>query len=337
MKRANTPTDSSNVSQKKSKQTAEDDEDEEEFEPIDEGNGWTQQTKSSWINTYTGEEIEFKPIHPAGKVLGTSLDIINSVVAVPHHEVVGTHGMMEQNVAAAAAAGTTWTPAPNGTQMPHPQQQQQTQQQQQIQQQNEQQIQQLQHLEARKNAIEHVFSFTRHLVNNNRANLLRACVHRLADHFVAYNGALVDEMFVACHLIDENFINNYVDQLSSTINSKGDAEQPVDLLDSNVDSSDDENVYEDDDEEEGNEEEEEDSLALHHKTEQLLHGGKESDEENGEEEEVNISQKVGGGSQCEPVVLSDDDNEESDDNGAEEAEKDAVDAIQDSSSVGLNV
>ena len=71
-----------------------------------------------------------------------------------------------------------------------------------------------------------------HIVGRNRGNLLKTVVNSFATTYVWNYPMLVDEILVRCQMMDENFIANYVKQLPDNINIKGNAEEPVDLLDS---------------------------------------------------------------------------------------------------------
>ena len=70
-----------------------------------------------------------------------------------------------------------------------------------------------------------------HIVGRNRGNLLKTVVNSFATTYVWNYPMLVDEILVRCQMMDENFIANYVKQLPDNINIKGNAEEPVDLLD----------------------------------------------------------------------------------------------------------
>jgi hypothetical protein len=189
-----------------------DDDDDDEYEPVDEGNGWTRIEEQRWLNQYTGEEIAVKPMFAASKDKFTSLDIINQVAMAPNDgQVVGLTPGVPQMISQ-MTVNHLLSPAD-------------------VAKQQEEARKAIWHVNYNKSK-QNLKEYAGHIVGHNRGNLLKTVVNSFAATYVWHYPALVDEILVRCQMMDENFIANYVKQLPDNINIKGNAEEPVDLLDS---------------------------------------------------------------------------------------------------------
>jgi len=112
--------------------------------------------------------------------------------------------------------------------------------------------QQLENQRKLNNCSTTVAQYAGHLKGANRADLLRACVNEYANHYNEYYPQLVNQMLVGCQMIDPNYIPTFVGGMPAVINSKGDAGQPVDLMDSDDDDDDDNDNDDDDGDVDGN-------------------------------------------------------------------------------------
>ena len=331
MKRAATP--SPPASQKRSKNQSNN---QGEFDPIDEGNGWEQTGPNEWTNKFTNECTDFKPTYPAAQQEGASLDL-NRAQQEGAGMVQHDPGMVQMNFAPQTATpelpqNTTLNPQYLQEMMAKQERQQreQAEQQRQIHHQRWQQADQMQQ------------TYANHLVNNNRANLLRACVQEHAERLVFHYNTQTGNILTAVQMLDPEFIPNYVNSLSSAINSKGDASQPVDLMDM-LSSSDEGSDEGGDNEGEENEVEKEERQLLRMAA---MNNGNNDQEQipsdnNGVHQSENV-EKDAAGSQDEPLVLSDDDNDDDNEEEEEDEEEEPMqipqsNSIDESSSAGLAI
>ena len=301
--------------QKIGKHQSNDDDDDDEYEPVDEGNGWTRIEEQRWLNQFTGEEIAVKPMFPASKDKFTSLDIINQVAMAPNDgKVVGLTPGVPQMISQ-MTVNHLLSPADVAKQRE----------------------------EARKavwlvkynKSKQNLKEYAGHIVGHNRAHLLKTVVNSFAATYVWYHSTLVDEFLVRCQMTVENFIANYVKQLPDNINIKGNAEEPVDLLDSDeeVDHGAHDNGFVDGVVEADSSEEEEE--------EEAEEAEEDYDNSPAHADDASSQQSSNAGSQGEPLVLSDEEVdeeiEEEDEQHANVGSKKASKEGEEEEEVAINV